>query len=336
MKCYIKNRFDFITNGVYDVSEYDIYLHTIFDDKSKITITTHDIINAGDFIYTDSGWVGIIEKVSPSKTNTIVQLICKDILNLFDDDWAWFSDIFIGAPETEVSNIIYNYRYLNEYMNNFPFIREINTTYTPPILYPDLEKGLYNAKNFIQKVLRLRNIFTEFSIGRESNQDTLKITITKKDEVIRKIDFSDKDYALISNNQSNDSVALVVCAIWYEDSLELVQTNWYLYPDGSVSNIPPTETDYVDGIRKVIFVNSSDNQETKALDEIAKHKYSHRIEFSSMRELNFYDLLELRINGQILYSFISSVRVKSDSNRFFYTSGELRTKFTDKIKELII
>lgn len=344
MKCFIKDRYTFVTSGLYEVSEYDIYLKTIFDDKSKLTINTGDVIPEGDIVYCDNGWLGVIDTVTPDKQKKTVKLTCTDIINLFDENFGYVSDVFNSGnpapnPEDEIWSIINNYQTLNDYPNLYSYLSQVeeghSKTYTPPIVYPDLDKYMYNAKDFMLKCLRLRNVFTEFSVKRLSGSDVLRVDVEARDSAIHNIDFSDSSYVLVSETYSNNSPAMVVCCVWYEDTIELVQTKWYVYADGTVSTDIPDEEDRVSGIRKVIYVSDTDDQEDKVLDEVAKYKYSHKIEFSTTREMDFYDLLHIRLNGRVLNSYISSVRVKSDSNRFFYTSGEMRTSLTDKIKELI-
>lgn len=338
MKCYVKDRWTFVTSGVYDVSEYDLFLQSIFDDKSKITIVTDENITEGDIIYCDNGWFGIINSVKRDKKNT--ELTCEDILNLFNDD---FSTLVEYLPEAEgtISSFIWN-GYLNLDLNPYPYYPYLylapRTTKTPAAesQYPlYMEKGLYNGRKLIYGYLRTFNIFTECSYLHKTTGDVLSISVTHRDSATRKIDFSNKDYALLKETYTKNNIGAVNVCVWDESTQTLTETLWYVKTDGTVTTDRPDDADMAHGVRKSVYVGATDDQETKVLDEISKVKYSHRIEFSTERELNFYDNLQLRINGRVLNSYISSVRVKSDSNRFFYTSGEMRTTLTDKLKELI-
>lgn len=338
MRCYVKDRYTFITSGVYEVSEYDIFLNSIFDDKSKISIMTDNNISEGGIAYCDNGWLGVIEKVAPEKRKKKTTLTCGDILNLFNDD---FSGLIEYAPCQELTprGFIYN-GYYNPSLDTYPHYSYLEfpwpTTATPGVSQYSLyaKKGLINGRELIYGFLRTFNIFTVCSYLRKTTGDFLKVEVTHQDSTTRKIDFSDNGYSLIKETYSADSIGMVNCCVWDESTQTLTETAWYLKSDGTVTKIMPDPIE-VYGARKTLYVGAKDDQEQKALDEISKVKYSHRIEFSSQRQMNFYDLLELRINGRVLNSYISSVRIKSDSNRFFYTSGEMRTKLTDKIKELI-
>lgn len=338
MKCYIKDRWTFVTSGIYDVSAYDLFLQSIFDDKSKITIVTDDNITEGDIVYCDNGWLGIINAVKRDKNNT--ELTCEDILNLFNDDFSGLAE-YLPQQEGTITNFI-AVNYSGLYADNYPKYAYLYlpwpTTATPAseaqyAIYA--EKGLVNGRKLIYGLLRTFNIFTECSYLHKTTGDVLRVDVTHRDSVTRKIDFSNKDYTLIKETYSKNNIGAVNVCVWDESTATLTETLWYVKTDGTVTTVRPADADMAHGVRKSVYVGATDDQETKVLDEISKVKYSHRIEFSTERELNFYDMLQLRINGRVLNSYISSVRVTSDSDRFFYTSGEMRTKLTDKIKELI-
>ncbi|MEL7610344.1 MAG: hypothetical protein AAGU74_12705, partial [Bacillota bacterium] len=71
----------------------------------------------------------------------------------------------------------------------------------------------------------------------------------------------------------------------------------------------------------------------KVADEFAKNSYSHLIEFDGLKELNFYDRLQVRIRGRVLNSYVSAVRRTSKSRMTTYKSGELRLTLMDKLNK---
>jgi len=76
------------------------------------------------------------------------------------------------------------------------------------------------------------------------------------------------------------------------------------------------------------------NSVTDVTNELLKAKNSHLIEFAMDREINFLDDTEIRLHDQVYNSYVSSVRIKSDTNKYIYTSGELQTGLIKKIKEM--
>lgn len=346
MKCYVKDPRTFTTTGIYDVSQYDIFLYTIFDDVSKITVNQKDAATEGDIIYCDNGWMGIVKSYKNDTGKST--LSCIDMINIFDTDKIIMDSIW-GYPNAlqDYEGYVF-YTYINDlfttidpiYKKDYVKIELLTNTrpYPYDFIYPDpIDDVLFNLKNYFEKVRRVENIFIDYSIGHTTLGDKLIMRIGKRNSGTKKIDLSDKSYFLINENYTNEMVGRVTT----HNPNELVDyaRDWFLKTDGTIAGPGvedmPDEVDRVNGKHKTIKIDDNNLSYEKAQDIFEKNKYSHRIEFSTERELDFYDLLQLRINGRVLNSYISSVRVKSDSNRFFYTSGEMRTTLTDKLKELI-
>ena len=340
MRCYIRDKKTFEIKKIVPVSEdpsgYDLFIKTIFDDKSKVTILEAYSAKQDDYACLDNGFIGIIDGAEPDTVENKTVLTIKDILHIFNDNWGWVSDIFTNAPEFEIYNIIEMYRSLSDSMTTErPFLRANMLSWIPPYIGPDMEKGMYNAKDFIYKALRSRNVFTECIPWKENLAEILRVDIQTKVSPTHKIDLSSSEYTVTKEVITNNPISLVECAVWYEDSVELVVTDWFVKKDGTVTSIRPADVDRIDGARTVIYVSASDDQQAKVIDLLTKNKYSHRIEFNTQRKMDFYDLLQIRRRGEVINSYISSVRIKSGSNRYFYTSGEMRTSLTDKLKEMI-
>lgn len=340
MKCYIKDKVTFATKYAADVSEYDVYLHTIFDDKSKLTVFGKHSTVAGDFVVFGD-WIGVIDSVKVSNGTT--KLTCSDLITLFDLDFYILGTVNYDdwADEINVKNEIAG-AIGGGYMGNFPtighsFITSSFSTQTgvPPILPTvDGANSHTNSKEYIEKVRRFHNVHIVSSVSHLSTGDVLLMDARQLPTVNRKIDFSDKSIVLLKEEYSAIQYTVVMGMYVASGSTEPGTYTEYLKTDGTIgvyNGLPPTN--WQTGKAKIILV-TEDDYATSVRNEILKTKSSHLIEFSTEIELGFFDNTEIRLNGQIFNSYISSVRITSETNRYIYTSGELKTGVLNKIKEL--
>ena len=160
-----------------------------------------------------------------------------------------------------------------------PYLNVTASSSTSKALNPDRDdKNVYTLKEYVKKVRRLQNIFVDFSI----NGNTLNVDIVKKAKVTRKIDFSDTSYKLLDEAYSREAVGRIT-SVCEEDSSTL---EWYLLTDGTVTSAY-TADNRVEGEWITLFILKLADVEDRVLDEFEKTKYSHLIEFSSKKELDF-------------------------------------------------
>ena len=66
MKVFIKNRSDFKAAALTDSVDYDLVIHSIYDNVSNLTVVGTYPNVEGDFIVTDD-FMGIIKKAAPDR-----------------------------------------------------------------------------------------------------------------------------------------------------------------------------------------------------------------------------------------------------------------------------
>ena len=81
-----------------------------------------------------------------------------------------------------------------------------------------------------------------------------------------------------------------------------------------------------------ISVGDDDDVETKVIEEFAKSKSSHKLEFWSDRDLAVHDDCTFMVYGELLQSYSSYKRKASTDKRLYYKSGELATTATEKLR----
>lgn len=339
MRCYVKDRATFQTLGVYSVAEkdYEIYFETLFDDLSKLTLLTSDKIDEDNIVYCDNGWFGVIKSAVRDEEKAITKLTCRHIRYLFErpvsvaecsmlPDFGFTMERMLKDAITSLfsnqSDNVYKLPYIS-----FVLTSANNAFGVMPL--PDTTDGIWKLSEYLLKMQRTYRIFCTYDIRRVSGADTLRISIGELATAARKIDFSQKSNRLIKENYSNDALAKISL---FEG---VTSDTWYLKTDGTIVDAEPAAEDRAVGNWITIFYDGADIEQ-KALDEFAKNKFSHSIKFSSPRLMNIYDPVELRINGNVVNSEITSILLTGETDKYIYTSGELRTRFSDKVKELFV
>lgn len=77
------------------------------------------------------------------------------------------------------------------------------------------------------------------------------------------------------------------------------------------------------------------NLEDDILNEFSSHSHSHSIEFYSVKKINYFDKLNIKLRDKIFTSYASEVVFKGTDNRYFVKSGEMSTKLTEKLSSII-
>ena len=315
MDCFIKRRSDFKTIHRLTVLDYDIALDSVYDDASSIAVLSEISGIEGDFLFLD-GWLGVVDKCSPDKGQT--DITCKNVLTAFSRSLVADTGTYIEAfIQTKLEA---EYKNLTDAVYDMPYL-SVSTTSSTAFISPDVDdNGLWNLKSYAAKVRRLASVFCTWGI----DGNTLTVEIGVKTVPIRKVDFSDRSHRLESESYAKSSVAKVTAIT------DTTTTHYYLHSDGTYDT---TNADRVDG-EWVILPTTTEGEAEAVADTFAKSAYSHLVTFFSDREFDFYDALQIRINGRVLQSYVSCVK-KSMRNGTLYKSGELRVTLTDKLKEMI-
>jgi len=343
MRCFIKDRFSFKTYLIYDTQDFDVCLETALDDTSAITLPTQEYIREGDILIADNGFKGLIKKKKPNASKKTVELTCTEILNLFDINLGWQNSWFVLNMEYSLTaygegGILNEIKTAADIVTQrIPYLKYKVYAHNCPLvdLGDNYDRGIFNLKDYLDQYRKERKVDFNFSVDRPSD-DILRMNIDYRQETPRKIDFSKDQCILLSEDYANETISTYTC--WrYDTEAEpwLVKTIWYIKTDGTITTTEPDLEDRIIGINKDLHVDTIDADEQQAIveAEIAKVKYAHKIEFSEARRLKLYDPCEIRLRGRVFDSYITSVRSKDDnSSSFIYTSGELRTSLTEKIR----
>ena len=316
MQCYIKDRYNFATTHMLMVSDYDIVIDSIYDDNSSITVVGEISGIEGDFICVQ-GWVGIVDSVTPERG--VTQITAKNILNAFSR--PLLPEIGSSIEGFIAETLANEYVGISDAMYAMPYI-SISASGETAFITPDLEDGFWTLKSYIAKARRLKKVFVTWSV----DGDTLVCSISAKNVPVRTVDFSDSANRLLSESYSRYTVGKITAV----DTADNSTIEYYAHSDGSYST---EDSDRVPG-EWIVIATDAENMENAVAEEFARSSFSHMIEFGSSRKYDFYDSLRVRINGRVLQSYISTVRISNTAGQL-YRSGELRVTLTDKMKGMI-
>lgn len=231
----------------------------------------------------------------------------------------------LQAHWVECSDLAYAITYLD--VSNYD-----TSKYTPPELDT---KGCFELPDYCRLMRKSFRVAVRF----EDAGDRLRCSIIKAPPVKRQISFDDGHSQIQSVDYSAAGVAKIT-ALQDVDTGEVDadgnaiterhRTTWYLAEDGSVSQSIPARR--AQGSWTTISVGNDDDVETKVVEEFAKSKSSHKLEFWSDRDLAVHDDCTFLVYGELLQSYISYKRKASTDKRFYYKSGELATTATEKLR----
>lgn len=319
MIAYLKRRSTFATYDKLDIFKYNIALGSIYDENSMFMAVGEVEANAEDFIIFDD-FIGIIDRTTPSADGNTTEIICVDIIQAFKRKL-----VFPTPPATIEafikSEIEDNFKNTSDQEFDMPYLNVTSTNATS-FIAPDLDGGMYNLKSYIAKVRRVKNVFVSFSF----TGDILNIDIAATIPDVHNIILKDSDHELISQSIAESSIAKITTF------QGVTEKDWYLNEDGSITNSVPSPR--VAGAWIGLPLDASLTDTEAVADEFAKNSKSHKIEFRSETQYNFYSTVNLKLKDSVLSSYISVIRIDSEDARRLYKTGELRVTFLDKQKEL--
>ncbi len=316
----IKDRRSFVTKRTVQITAYDAVLDSIYNSTSSFTLAGSIELTAGDFLLMGSH-IWVIGSFSPGQGKTDVT--CEGIFSLFSRELP-----AITEPGTSIESFLAGV--IHEHFTaqpdeayRIPFLRtEILTE--PGFLTPLLEQdGLWSVRSYIAYVRRLRNVFTEVRV----TKDTLVLTIRRRVPEGHSVFMGHIGYELISENYSSSSVAKITVLS------DGTAADYYLLADGTVSTSPSGER--AEGTWETMTVSNPEDALSTVENAFAANSKSHSIEFYGTRKIPFYDRVKIRLKDRVLESYISQVSIQSGDTRWRYKSGELKVTFTEKQKEVI-
>ena len=316
----IKDRKTFVTKRTVQITAYDAVLDSIYNSTSSFTLAGDIDLTAGDFLLMEKH-IWVIGSFSPGEGRT--EVTCEGIFSLFSRELP-----AITSPGTAIEHFLAGqiealYRNQPDEVYRLPYLRTEVLTETAFLTPLSEQDGLWSVRSYIAYVRRLRNVFTEVRV----TKDTLVLTIRRKEPGCHPVLMGHMGYELISENYSSSAVAKITAV--YEGG----SADYYLHTDGTVSTSPSGER--ADGTWETMAVSHPADALSAVENAFAANSKSHSIEFYGTREIPFYDRVRIRLRDRVLESYISQVSIQSSDSRWKYKSGELRVTFTEQQREVI-
>ncbi len=316
----IKNRHSFLTSRTVQITAFDAVLESIYNSSSSFTLSGEMDLTAGDFLLMgDHIW--LIGSFSPGEGKTDVT--CESVFALFGRSLPEVAQAGTAIEPFLADRIEEVYRYQPDEVYRLPYLRTevlTETEYIPPLLEQD---GLWSVRSYIAYVRRLRNVFTDVRV----TKDTLVLRIGRREPSCHPVFMGHMGYELISENYSSSAVAKITAVCGNES------TDYYLLKDGSVTTSPDGER--LQGTWETLAISNAENALSEVENAFSSNSKSHSIEFFGTREIPFYDRVRIRLREKVLESYVSQASIQSSDSRWKYKSGELKVTFTEQQREVI-
>lgn len=322
MKAYIKNFAAMRTQRSMDVIASAMCLESSTQEASTVTVTDTGVTrdNAGGWLILNGG-VWLIDQITPQEGRTLLQ--CLSPLDAFSRPLVysepaagtsiggWIAQLLAEHWRDQVDGV-----YAMPYLD----IENVDTTaFVAPTVD---EAGLFSLTAYMRQVWQLYGVKTSFSLDGNS----LRVRIARISRADRNVVFTDGQSQLESAAYSRSGVAKITAIQGG------VATDWYLSDNGVASTTIPDRR--AQGTWEVLTLSDRDIPEEKVLAAFAKNAESHKIEFWSTRQYSAFDNLTIRLNGEVLRSYVSYVGTRSNDDRYFYKSGELAVTAAEKLRRI--
>lgn len=335
MIAFVKSFASYRTIGKVNIISSALAIDSISGDASTVTISGTAIkrSNIGDWLIVD-GMVYRISAVKPQNEQTTITL-------------AFPEDVFSRALELSLQQIpnttgafiaaaIHaNWIVCDDPSYAIPYL-VVSDSDTTKYVPPDVDNsGCFNLADYYRLMRKSFQVTLQF----QDAQNQLLCKIIKKYPERHQIVFGDGrsqlqslDYAVAGTSKIT---VLHDISTGEKDSdgnniVTRSRTTWYLAEDGSVSQLIPARR--VAGKWETMYISGESNVEDKVIEAFAKNKTDHKLEFWSTLDLSVQDRCTFLVGGELLQSNISYKRKNNSDNRYYYKSGELPTRATEKLK----
>jgi len=232
VQALIKNRSDWATSSNEEVLNYEIK-KSIYDTVSSVIIATPDAIpSEGDFIILDGmDYIGVIKTVTVDKGKTTIG--CNQIVTVFNRSIFYDYGTFTYMEDYLADLINVNYKTVSDGNYAMPYLTVTATTHTSGTTVPEVKDNVFTVQSYISLLRRLHNIRVTFTASRTG----LAVSIAKVADTEKKIDFSNPDYTIVSENYSEKTIDKITS--YCTESTKM--RNWYLNTDGSITSDAETQ-----------------------------------------------------------------------------------------------
>lgn len=331
MLFYFKDKKTFMTKGVAEGATWKL-TESVWTELSEITCQLVPSVEAGDFIYATTGWLGIISSVVKEKS--VMYLKVQKIEQLFDRDVCFTFGALQPCEWTANYYVNQYFRLGSDEVYNYPFLQVQRDTTEAKPLKPPAENGVFNVKSYLARIRRLNQVFTSYSI----EEDILTMHIYHEVRPQKTLITSNVPVQIVEESFGGSQVAKV-STYTYDGSgwvFEEELTDWYLLENGTVTNDPETATSpRAEGDWKLLNIQEEDDPESMARNVFAENSYTHKIVVRVPDDkaiYNFYDPVRVEIKNRVYQTYVSR-RTATSEGYTEYTFGNLKTSLMDKINE---
>lgn len=322
MEAFFKRRRDFVTYGHASPSRAEPVYGSIRDDKGVFVFPGQPVTfaNTGDWLVYE-GRIWLIAQVTPEAGETTVRT--RDPLYAFERELEYEAPAEGTLAGAWIKAVLESeFRDCPDAAYAMPYLTVSNLD-TQEFVAPEADDdGVYAFGDYLRTMAKTYDLRCSFTPGR----DTLTVTIWQPVQIRHPVVFTDGHSKLETRSVSMDGVAKITTV---QDG---VKQDWYLGADGEVYMEPPA--DRASGTWLRLKVASNADPEEKARAKFAASSCSHKIEFYSDKSFELYDKLTVRVNGQVLHTYISYAGRKRGSGWTFYKTGELATTAAEILKEV--
>ena len=321
---YIKRRRDFVTVCAAQLLDWDYTEKSIYDDKSTFVIHgDENTASAGDLFFAD-GYGGVIREIDAGTRNAI-QITCDDISALFSRNLFEITSFPAGqaVEEFTANQITANFIDTGDTSYDMGYITVETLTETDGNALPDTSNGLWNMRDYLQKIRRVYGIETDFV----PTKNGITINLYARQPQTHKIFLQNPDYILVDESYSSDITAKITAKIAATGDT----TDWYLLDDDTITT-DATAPNRVSGEWRSVIIDDAAQEQTTVKNEFSKNDQSFTIEFSTERPFNFYDNVFIRTkNGRVVPGYITAVRRQQGTRGKIFKTGKMLLTIDEKL-----
>lgn len=321
---YIKRRRDFVTVCAAQLLDWDYTEKSIYDDKSTFVIHgDENTASAGDLFFTD-GYGGVIREIDAGTRNAI-QITCDDISALFSRNLFEITSFPAGqtVEEFTANQITANFIDTGDTSYDMGYITVETLTETDGNALPDTSNGLWNMRDYLQKIRRVYGIETDFV----PTKNGITINLYARQPQTHKIFLQNPDYILVDESYSSDITAKITAKIAATGDT----TDWYLLDDDTITT-DATAPNRLSGEWRSVIIDDAAQEQTTVKNEFSKNDQSFTIEFSTERAFHFYDNVFIRTkNGRVVPGYITAVRRQQGTRGKIFKTGKMLLTIDEKL-----
>ncbi len=329
VEMWIFDPLDFYTKKVIQISSYDIKKDEECNSKSTFESLEKNVqFKELDLVFVKKEntliYSGIIESAEINCGK--YKIICKDIINIFDEKIAISEEQYIkknGLEDFIASQINVNYVIGPDYISSRNFIRVNVKSHTPINISVPTENRIYNLATFMINCKQNYDMEYDFRLNSQDEQLDINIYI-QENKASKLIDL---------NNFKKDQIKEVYSSKVLSKVKVLTDSGEYcLYlKKDRTTTTNPNDQDILYGKATTIYTKKNEDAKQAALNQIRSNKYEHYFSWKDTKNFEIGEKVFIKTTkNEVIETYISAKEEQSNSQLKTYTCGRLRVKFIDK------